>query len=611
MNSRATAAPGKQRGQQTKVEGGLLGWAQQHPAFAFLLLSFAIVALVYGRTLTNPFVYDDVDQVVKNPNLSHWPAFVARFLKQPVTLTNTLLGQGGTIYRPVFWLSLFLDRTLWGLRAGGYHLTNLCLHLIDANLAFLLLRRLRLPVGQAAAASLLWLVLPINSEVVAWISGRSYALCLLFLLLTLLLGLRQLRSGGVLPVVGCLLAATLALGAHESGILAAPLFLLVAYAAGELCSPRLWQPLAAMLAAVALWWSTGHALGVHGTASFGSVWSVGLFLGKYLAWIALPLHLSVERSTSTPAAALSAAAALALAALVAAASVLLALRRRLPALSAGLAWTLVCLLPFSGLLRIYQGMAERFAYIASLGFALAVVAVAAWMARQRWRVAGLGLLACWIAWSVGRVELRVGDWTDPARLYRSSLTANPHSPVLAYNLGHTRFDTGDLAGAMAGYEQALVLQPSYPHAYASIGDVYLRQGRFAEAQTAYQRSLADDPTDVSVILNSGVAYERAGHLTEAEQTFQRAIAMAPQDDSAQVDLGTLYMQEKRWNDAASQFVHAIDTNTADPTPYYDLAVLLQRAGKNDLALRLYQKVLALKPNDPDTLENLRKLQEAP
>jgi protein O-mannosyl-transferase len=74
-----------------------------------------------------------------------------------------------------------------------------------------------------------------------------------------------------------------------------------------------------------------------------------------------------------------------------------------------------------------------------------------------------------------------------------------------------------------------------------------------------------------------------------------------------VDLGTLYLQQQRWNEAASQFVRAIDTNTEDPTPYYDLAVLLQRAGKNDLALALYKKVLQLKPNDADALENMQRL----
>ena len=116
------------------------------------------------------------------------------------------------------------------------------------------------------------------------------------------------------------------------------------------------------------------------------------------------------------------------------------------------------------------------------------------------------------------------------------------------------------------------------------------------------------PNDVKVLLNSGVAYQRTGAMAEAERAYQRAILLAPKDESARVDLGSLYVQQQRWNDAASEFVHAIDVDTTDPTPYYDLGVLLQRAGKNDLALALYKKVLELKPNDPDTIENMRRLQ---
>jgi protein O-mannosyl-transferase len=585
----------------------MLRWGAEHSSVAFLALSVVVVAAAYGRVLWGPFVYDDLDQVVKNPNLSSWAAFAERFLLRPVALTNTLLGHGGETYRPVFWFSLFLDRKIWGLRAGGYHLTNLIVHVINGNLAFLLLRRLRLPVMLAGSACLLWLLLPINSEVVAWVSGRSYALCLLFLLLTLVLGLRYLRRGGMMTAVGCLFTSALALLSHESGVLIVPLFLLVVYSADLLQARGLWFSLGGVLAAALGWRGLEYALHVQSATALGSVWPVGLFFWRYVGLIALPVHMSVERSTSTPGGGFSGVAVVALLAAIGLGAVAFLLRRRLPVMSAGAAWMGICLLPFCGMLSIYQGMAERFAYIASVGFALAVVGACAMVEQKNWRVAGLSVAALWVAWSGWRVVVRVGDWSDPVRLYRSSLLATPQSPALAYNLGFSLRQKGDLTGALEGYRKALELEPGYPHADASVGDIYLQQGRFAEAQRAYQRSLSADPGDVEVLLNSGVAYEKAGLLVEAERTFQKAIPLAPGNTAPRVDLGTLYMQQQRWNDAASQFVHAIDTNTEDPTPYYDLAVLLQRAGKNDLALALYKKVLQLKPNDTDALENMRRL----
>jgi protein O-mannosyl-transferase len=589
------------------------GWERlEHPGLAFFLLSVVVVGVAYGRALAGPFVYDDLDQVVNNPNLGSWAGFVARFLERPVELTNGLMGHGGVTYRPVFWLSLFLDHRIWGMRAAGYHLTNLIVHAINGNLAFLLLRRLRVPVLLAGSVCLLWLLLPINAEVVAWVSGRAYALCLLFILLTLILGLRVLQKGGIAIAGGCFFTTALALLSHESGVLVAPLFLLVAYAAGELrLAHSLWVPLGAMLAAVAGWWGVERALHVASATRFGSVWPAGEFFWRYVELIALPVRMSVERSTATPGGTLSGMAIVALLAGIALVAACFRLRQRVPVVSAGAAWMAICLLPFCGVLAIYQGMAERFAYIASLGFALAVVGGCALVERQSWRVAGLSAAAFWVAWSGWRVMARAGDWSDPVRLYRSSLEATPRSPALENNLGFSLQNQGDFAGALAGYERALELQPGYPHAYANIGDVYLQQGRFTEAQRAYQQALAADPKDVKALLNSGVAYEKAGMTAEAERAFRTAIPLAPHDAGPWVDLGALYLQEKRWNDAASEFVHGIDANSQDATSYYDLAVLLQRAGKNDLALALYKKVLELQPNDADAMENMQKIAPAP
>ena len=168
---------------------------ERHPTVAFLLVSTALVLLLYWRSFTSPFVYDDLDQIVNNPNLTTWGDFTHRFLLRPVR-SDHLSPEPRRIHLPsLFWLTLFLDRATWGLNPGGFHATNLALHLANGNLALLLLRRLKQPLLPAAIVALVWLALPINTEVVAWISGRSYALCTLFVLACLLSALSYLRQG--------------------------------------------------------------------------------------------------------------------------------------------------------------------------------------------------------------------------------------------------------------------------------------------------------------------------------------------------------------------------------------------------------------------------------
>ena len=188
---------------------------EAQPKKTFLFLAVVLVALLYWRSLAAPFVYDDLDQIANNPNLSDWSNFVVRFLLHPVNLTSSLLKNAGSTYRPVFWLSLFVDRKAWGLDPSGYPFTNLVLHLLNGFLAFLLLLRLRLNVRAALATVLIWLSLPINTEVVAWTSGRAYLLCTLFVFAALLSALSFARRGGALPAIGAFLSSLLAVLSHD------------------------------------------------------------------------------------------------------------------------------------------------------------------------------------------------------------------------------------------------------------------------------------------------------------------------------------------------------------------------------------------------------------
>lgn len=88
-------------------------------------------------------------------------------------------------WRPLSNLSLRVDRTVWGLDASGFHLTNVVLNGLVAALVAVLADRLWdagvrrrtddplprwVPGGVAAAV---FLVLPSHSEAVAWVGGRG------------------------------------------------------------------------------------------------------------------------------------------------------------------------------------------------------------------------------------------------------------------------------------------------------------------------------------------------------------------------------------------------------------------------------------------------------
>jgi hypothetical protein len=403
-----------------------------HESLVFLAAGALLLALLYARAIKAPFVYDDLAQIVHNPNLAPWSIFAKRFLAAPVAFTNDLGGAAsGSTYRPLFWLSIAIDYRLHGVHPLGFHVTNLLLHLLDGFLGFCLLRRVQVWPLQSAAASLLWLALPINTEVVAWISARSYELCGVFLLLALLSALAYRRSGALWLPPLYLLASLAAMLSHELGVLCLPFTVLVFFS-GEEAPPRkrLATVVGAGLAADALYLVLKSLAGAASAWHPSLNWASAAEFCDYIGWIVLPIRMSVERSTSMPANQPSLYAAAALFSVFAIIAACFLLRRRLPRIAAGMVWTTLALLPFCAV-SLYQGMAERFAYIASAGFAFALVTLIASLIaafRAPAKPILLSAFSAFFIWSALRTASRAADWHDPVSLYSSSLNANPNSP---------------------------------------------------------------------------------------------------------------------------------------------------------------------------------------
>jgi tetratricopeptide (TPR) repeat protein len=582
-------------------------WIKRHPLLCFGVAAAIWLYFLYWGVLSAPFVYDDLDQVANNPALQSWHLVYRRFLLEPVSFTSSFLGNGGFTYRPVFWMSLALDRHIWGADASGFHFTNLLLHWCNGVLLFQLLRRLKLRISVATGAAFVWMGLPILSESVAWVSARAYPLSICCMLVACLAALRYVRTRSPLTLFGFALAALLANFSHEQGM-----FLVLILALGfvldiENQEPRRWAWLAAIcLIADGLYAACKAAVGAHAGGGQGSLWAVGATFWKYVQLILFPVHMSIERSSTMPVNEPSSTAIVAWLAVLGVASTVFLLRKKNRPIAAGLGILLIGTLPYCGFVPIYQGMAERFVYLASMGLVIAGASAAMLLPTVPRRVV-FGIGAIWIAWGAWRLSIRVQDWQQPIALYRHSLEATPRSAVLEENLGVVLRDAGDSDGALAAFQKAVELKPDYAGAIAAIADIHAAQGNRAQALDEYQRSLAIAPNDPKTLLNSAAALQQAGRTAEAEAQYRQVIALVPSDSAAYVDLESLYIQAGRHEDAIAMYKRAITVNPNAANAYFDLGVMFQELGQDDDALVFYKKVLQIKPGDPQTLLYISKL----
>jgi protein O-mannosyl-transferase len=546
-------------------------WSRSHANGIFLLISALWVVLLYGPCICGAFIYDDVGHIQENSALASWRGAL-HYFRTSDPFARYLLPGGGSSYRPLLWISLALDRHLWGLHPCGFHLTNLLLHWMSGFLYFVLLRRMQAPTLLTASVCLLWLGLPINSEAVAWISGRTYPLMCVFLASSLLAADSYLTRGFTTALFFYTAGLFAALLSNEEGILVLPLTILLAYFR-EKVPQRRWLSLGmAGVVTTAIYFVLRRFADAHIPSGPASFLMFGKAFFKYIMWILFPVHMSVERSTDTPANGLSLASVAALIGIFSLLTLLYWFRKRNALTVFGLTWMVIALLPFCGTVSLYQGMAERYVYLASFGVVLAIIA-AAWQNSTPKRFIMLSLIILWGLWGAKRLESRASDWKDSIALYQSSLQTTPGSTTLIYNLGTAFEASGNFSKARDYYHKALDLNPKYTSAMVGLGNID----------------------------------QRTGNMAKAEQEYRQAAAMDPFDGNAYCYLGALLFREGKIGPAIEKLSQAVTINPSNPTAYFDLGVIYQESGDAKRAAQMYAKVLALQPGDPDALANLQTL----
>ena len=151
-----------------------------------LLLIAGLTAIAFLPSLFNGFTnWDDDVYLTQNPLVKELSADNVRSLFTGFHIYH---------YHPLTLLSFQLEHAVWGLRAAGYHAVNLLLHVANACLVFLVVRRIGCGRIASAATALLFGIHPSRVESVAWITERKDVLSMLLLLVATLLYFAATRA---------------------------------------------------------------------------------------------------------------------------------------------------------------------------------------------------------------------------------------------------------------------------------------------------------------------------------------------------------------------------------------------------------------------------------
>jgi protein O-mannosyl-transferase len=467
-----------------------------------------LVFIVFGQTIGHGFVnFDDDEYVYENPMVSKGLSF------ETVGWAFTHIHAGN--WHPLTTICHMLDCQLYGLWAGGHHLTSVLLHSACAVLLFLLLLDMTGAMWRGAFVAAVFAIHPLRVESVAWVAELKDVLSGLFFMLTLWAYLRYARN----PKSGrgyAMVVLWFALGLMSKPMLVTTPFVLLLldyWPLGRLQNasqfPSLLREKLPLLALSALSCAatvfaqrkaiepmTRSPLSLRvGNALVAYV----VYLGKLIYPSQLAVFYPLPKGGSEPWQVMD--ACLLLAGLTAGAYLL---RRREPFLLVGWLWYLGMLVRVIGILQVgSQAYADRYTYLPQIGLCIAGTWMAAdWAGRRRCRCAPLGGVAVVILCVLlVAASYQTSLWRDSETLWTQTLERTRDNYVAHNNLGLTLAEQGRTDEAIAHFREALRIDPGYAKARYNLGMALAEQGHTEEAMTQYRQVLEALPDSVEALDN--------------------------------------------------------------------------------------------------------------
>lgn len=539
------------------------------------LAAFVAALVVYSAVFSSPFVFDDQGAIFLNPTASKLP--LSGWIGTTRGLTN---------------LSYWMNYRIGGTDPTGYHWLNFFLHLACAVSVTLIVRRLLSLSGSrddtrdtlGAFSGLVFLLHPLHTEAVSYVSGRSevLAVCLLWAAFGHFL-YRKREAASWYDAILILILFGLASLSKEYSVVFPVLLLLADYywnpgfsLTGIRANWRVYALIA--LTAVGAGAIVLRVLSQADTAGFKlkDLSTMDYFLTQcrviwvYVFKFVFPFGQTVDYDFSVTHSFSDPTAILGLLGLIAATAAAIIYRKQYPLASYGWIIFLILLAPTSSFLPIRDVIAERRVYLPSL--ALLLIAVE-FLRRFRWDYPNHStqsiLLAVVLFFGFLTSE-RNQVWSNPENLWRDAALKGPNKSRPHFQLGRIFYETGRFDGAAAEYEAA-----------ARTGE-----------------------TDYTLLLNWGLALDDAGKANLAIDKLTQAAQLKP---SAHVysQLARVYGRNNQDDKALDVLAKAeqLDPNF-DMTYVYRGNVYLNQ-GAPEKATAEYKHALAINPNNGPAQENLR------
>jgi tetratricopeptide (TPR) repeat protein len=582
----------------------------------------ALCIAVFAALRNYDFVYfDDPKYVTENP-------VVRAGLTSSGVIWALTTGTDANWF-PLTWLSHMADVELYGIHAGGHHVTNLVLHVMSCLLLFSVLLWMTGRLGRSAFVAGLFAIHPLHVESVAWIAERKDMLSTFFWMLTLCAYVWYTRRPGPRRYMAVVLFFAAGLMSKPMVVTLPFVLLLLDYWPLERKSLPFTQLLKEKIPLLVLALASsivtfivqrkGGAVGA--LDEYPLVLRIGNALVSYVAYVGKMLWPSRLAAFYPYPESVSGGRLVGAIVILTAVSVMVMRgRRKYPYLLTGWLWYLGTLVPVIGLIQVgNQAMADRYTYVPLIGLFI----IAAWGAHDvigRLRIGRVGLpvaAAVVIAACAIVARAQVQHWRNSTALWTHALRVTDDNYLAHNNLGLAFVEAGKVDEAIAQYNEALRLRPNYATARSNLAAALSKQGKNTEAISSLTEALRRKPGFADAHVNLGAALTQEGRFDEAIAEYREALRLKPDNAQAHANLGVALARQGKVDEAIAEYNESLKYKPDAAEVHNDLGWALGSRGRLDEAVAQYREAIRLKPdferarvNLGMTLANQDKSEEA-
>ena len=595
--------------------------------FKLLIILFLIGAtyIVFSQVLHQGFIQlDDGIYVTNN-----------EYVQRGLTINGfrwafTAKNDAG-FWIPLTWLSLMLDAEIYGMNAGGYHLTNLLIHVINAILIFMVLASITGGLWESAFVAALFALHPLRVESVAWITERKDVLSTLFFLLAIWAYAYYVKRANLKRFLLVFLLFTFGLMAKPMLVTLPFVLLLLDYwplkrfQSARLPEnpdhrglnddrkgvPALWL----FIEKIPLFILSGIFSIIAfitqknvGTITSLASQSVGFRIAnalisyvKYIWKMLCPCLLGVfyPHRPAFPVWYIPGAAFILLG------ITYLAIRKVKHAyFFVGWCWYLGTLFPVIGLVQSgSQAMADRFTYVPLIGLFI----ILAWglpdiLKNFPYRKTINTIVALVAISGLMRITwIQLTHWENSISLFEHALSVTNENWLIHNNLGHSLLLEGKPNEAASHFHEAIKIRPNYAQAHYNLGSALIYQGKPGESIPHFQKALTINPRYAQAHNNLGSVLSQHGDMDKAFFHFYEALRIDPDFAGAHFNLGLTFAKQGDFKKAIHHYKEALRIMPGYAKVHLPLGIAYVRVGDYRAALEEYKSLREIRPDWADIL----------